>query len=69
MGQAKTVDNINLINRKKAQEYLVKYLDDIKLHFNLDDEQIKGLLYQTYLELNDKGVVKRWISVLKSFLP
>ena len=54
--------------KQKAKEYLMHYLGELKLHFNLEDSDIIKILRNSYFELNKESIVQRWMSVLKSFL-
>ncbi len=53
---------------QKAKEYLMHYLGELKLHFNLEDGDIIKILRNSYFELNKESIVQRWMSVIKSFL-
>ncbi len=53
---------------QKAKEYLMHYLGELKLHFNLEDSDIIKILRNSYFELNKESIVQRWMSVIKSFL-
>lgn len=53
---------------QKAKEYLIHYLGELKLHFNLEDGDIIKILRNSYFELNKESIVQRWMSVIKSFL-
>ena len=54
--------------KQKAKEYLMHYLGELKLHFNLEDSDIIKILRNSYFELNKESIVQRWMSVIKSFL-
>ena len=54
--------------RQRAKEYLLHYLGELKLHFNLDDSDIIKILRNYYFELNKESIVQKWLSVIKSFL-
>ena len=44
--------NIQKNERQRAKEYLLHYLGELKLHFNLDDSDIIKILRNSYFELN-----------------
>ena len=54
--------------KQNAKEYLMHYLGELKLHFNLEDSDIIKILRNSYFELNKESIVQRWMSVIKSFL-
>ncbi|HIQ89546.1 TPA: hypothetical protein IAA68_06960 [Candidatus Galligastranaerophilus faecipullorum] len=60
--------NIQKNERQRAKEYLLHYLGELKLHFNLDDSDIIKILRNSYFELNKESIVQKWLSVIKSFL-
>ncbi len=60
--------NVQKNQEEKAKEYLMHYLGELKLHFNLEDSDIIKILRKSYFELNKESIVQRWMSVLKSFL-
>ncbi len=60
--------NTRLERKQRAKEYLLHYLSELKLHFNLDDEDVIKVLKKTYFELNKGSVVQKWLCVVKSFL-
>ena len=58
--------NIQKNERQRAKEYLLHYLGELKLHFNLDDSDIIKILRNSYFELNKESIVQKWLSVIKS---
>ena len=54
--------------KQRAKEYLLHYLSELKLHFNLDDKDVIKVLEKTCLELNRGSIVQKWLCVVKSFL-
>ncbi|HIS73522.1 TPA: hypothetical protein IAA86_00715 [Candidatus Galligastranaerophilus intestinavium] len=54
--------------QKRAKEYLMHYLGELKLHFNLEDKDIIKILKNSYFELTRESIVQRWMCVIKSFL-
>ena len=60
--------NIQKNERQRAKEYLLHYLGELKLHFNLDDSDIIKILRNSYFELNKESIDQKCLSVIKSFL-
>ena len=54
--------------KQRAKEYLLHYLSELKLHFNLNDEDVIKFLKKTYFELHKGSIVQKWLCVVKSFL-
>lgn len=49
----------------KAQYYFHKYIDDLKLHFELENNHILKILQNEIKILKSKNTVKIWFNFLK----
>ena len=59
-------------NKDKAKErlalnYLLKYLKDLQLHFNLSDESIKQIIIKASATIKSKNPINKILDMLKSF--
>ena len=51
-------------NSKKAEKYIFKYLNELKIHFNLSDNQIIKILNSIVLKLKKKSNNQNWWKIL-----
>ena len=59
---------VNCDNKKKALKYLIGYLKELKMHFNLKDGDIISILGSTYFEIHKQNVFQKCSNVIKSLL-
>lgn len=45
---------------KNAEKYALKYLSDLQLHFNLDNQQLIKILKNCTTKLNSKQIKREW---------
>lgn len=51
-------------NTKKAEKYICKYLNELKIHFNLSDHQILRILSSLTQKIKKNSKEKAWWNVL-----
>ena len=66
----------NLFNKNKSleetfkeariKEYINKYIQEHKRHFDVSDSKMRSILYKVYQDLSPFNLIKNWISMLKS---
>lgn len=47
-------------NIKKARRYLSRYLGELKMHLELQDQQITKILEEIYNDFKKKDTTKKW---------
>ena len=52
-------------NSKKAEKYILKYLNDLQYHFNLTNEQILTITKNCIFKLKKKHPPKNWWQKIK----
>lgn len=55
------------IQRMKAQYYLQRYIDELKLHFGIDDIHIIKILENEIKILKNKDKQSIWFNIFKKF--
>lgn len=61
-------NTVEISDTKKAQDYVLRYVGELKLHFNLNDKDIEKILYNSYIQVQGQGILHKWFNMLKSFL-
>ena len=56
-------------DKQKIRDYILRYLEELKMHFNLSDKEMREILHQAHWEIRVKNPVKNLIYMIKSFLP
>ena len=52
-------------NIKKAEKYIFKYLKELKIHFNLSNQQLANILIITAAKIKRKSFKNIWFSLFK----
>lgn len=52
-------------NFDTAEKYLIKYTQDLKLHFDLSDDELKKLVMRTYCAVRPGNPVIECLSMIK----
>ena len=68
-------ENTPLINNKNnqkakeklAENYLAKYLTELKMHFNFSDNQLKRIIFRVYNSLKLDKPLNKIINMIKFF--
>ena len=52
-------------NIKKVQKYIEKYLDDLRFHFDLSEQELYLILNNVSKNRNRKNTTKKWWNFFK----
>jgi len=62
----KELDIIKLCEFERMRKYLLRYIDEIRLHFDVDEEDLERLLFDCYKTIKRKPLNK-FMSMVKSW--
>lgn len=60
------IDIVRLYETEKVHAYLLRYIDELKLHFNVRPEDLERILYDCYKSVKTPTTVKKILSMVKS---
>jgi hypothetical protein len=53
-----------LLYQKKAQNYLLRYIRELQIHFNLSDEATSKILAKVRSTVKPKSSIQNWFNML-----
>ena len=60
-------DNDKKAKEKLALTYLLKYIKELQVHFNLSDDSLRQVVYRTLSTIKCKNSINKVIDMIKSF--
>ena len=57
--------NHKIHQEKLAGHYLLRYMTELKRHFNLSDESLKKVLLKSASVIKSKNIVQKFINMIK----
>jgi len=60
------IDNKEILYHKKAQSYLLKYVRELQLHFDLSDKNLKKIINDTNACIKSPSPIQKFFNMLKS---
>lgn len=62
----KNTDILKFYETEKIRNYLLKYIDELKLHFDVEQEDLEKILYECYKSIKAPTTVMKIIDMVKS---